>query len=1519
MKKEDYVKISILVVMVLGIILIGNIIGNKRLNAKYYSRTDKNHFAMFIQNDNNDYEEYKSDKWPVGYTLNESISVCTDLNGNKVDTSLSYNNGKVTVVSNRTVFCTLYFDKIKSLYEKLRTNSLVREYRGEGYYHDETDKDTDNPFFTRPIYYWDASNGTEANTINDSWNVVFANSCWQMIRTTETGGVKLLYNGEPDTGEDENGNPTYDCSTNRTNNNAGIGDRASVSFNGSFYYGDSYTYDRSTQTFSLVNVDNSATTMSSSNGSSLEGKYTCKSTSATGTCSTLYYIDEYISGSNAYAISLVNVGYRDNLGLSAFNSSYNSPAHVGYMYGDVYEINTKSAASSTDTLIKSSTVNTSHYYAESYTISDSNYNLISATTAEVVNNNSYNNSYNDLAGMYTCLSTSTSCTTMYYIVKVSNNNVYYVNVSNGNNIPSSQSVYHNISTSNNEIIVKKRALVGEIVEINDEHGTVTSFKLNGETINGSKFTMPNNDIVISDVLVDNSIVPMSDFSAGDLLVTLSGRKYYKTNDSKAYVGYFYDGSYTCLLIVGKTPESVSYTSDRFVFTSDKTIEYNGETYYVSQTEYAMGGNIADTSGNNWIKYLDVSNNTEAALKLLEDKNNAYRRLLSVAPTNYIKVGNSITNNNNGTYTINNSVEVNWVNDYANYSNYYICNDGISTTCTADNLRYISTTSVTGYTYYPLYAYSNTYTYNNGTYTLNLNDSNSIDLTNPLTNYNLIGKAHYTCFNGSGICSEMYYVYYIGNSTLYYIPLTNGKYVSTDESNEEIFKNSNNALYSMFHENKTSSTIKNKIDNWYKTKLLEYTDYIDKQEIYCSDRRTTNNYGSWNLNSDNISTNLNFMQSTENGNINCPRKEDSFNVEETTYGNGDLDYPISLVTANEMYLLEYALPSASYAFFTLSPYNVNSISNVDILGHTSYTTIGSMRIVGNGSGARKMSFNWPGAYCSYGWIGSTDSCPRPYVGSGNSIRPSIALTKDSVEYSQGDGSTTNPYVIQVGYNISIDDNNYKVSKEKALAGDTIKITNNTYIVGSFKLNGETIIGNTFRMPAEDVEITDVKIYKIKNNSNNENVSIVNSAVPGSILVINLLNSNGYVIQSFKLNGETVNGNTFTMPNNDVTISDVVIEDSLVALRNNSNYRIVDYLQFTGTQYIDTGIIPSNHTTEVKFDMDSYSIENLFGTTGNKYYFFMTYSNQWHYGGNNANYYGGAVTAGIHTLIYNDNDNNVILDGSEIGSNISITGSTNLLIGRRSDVNENLNGKIYYFKITDKSTGNLVRYMVPVVQKSTVTAGMYDVINDIFYGNSGTGNFGIPETSISESEANSKLEAFNNNSYFTAKDYLQFTGTQYIDTGIIPSNHTTEVKFDMDSYSIENLFGTTGNKYYFFMTYSNQWHYGGNNANYYGGAVTAGIHTLIYNDNDNNVILDGSEIGSNISITGSTNLIIGKRSDVNENLDGKIYYFKITDKSTGNLVRYFVPAVRNTDSVAGLYDIVNDLFYTNAGTGTFTVPE
>ncbi len=62
-------------------------------------------------------------------------------------------------------------------------SQISSDTNGKGVYELYTTKDD-----KYPIHYY---RGEVDN------NVIFANFCWKIIRTTETGGIKLIYNGEP--------------------------------------------------------------------------------------------------------------------------------------------------------------------------------------------------------------------------------------------------------------------------------------------------------------------------------------------------------------------------------------------------------------------------------------------------------------------------------------------------------------------------------------------------------------------------------------------------------------------------------------------------------------------------------------------------------------------------------------------------------------------------------------------------------------------------------------------------------------------------------------------------------------------------------------------------------------------------------------------------------------------------------------------------------------------------------------------------------------------------------------------------------------------------------------------------------------------------------------------------------------------------------------------------------------------------------------------------------------------------
>ena len=184
-----------------------------------------------------------------------------------------------------------------------------------------------------------------------------------------------------------------------------------------------------------------------------------------------------------------------------------------------------------------------------------------------------------------------------------------------------------------------------------------------------------------------------------------------------------------------------------------------------------------------------------------------------------------------------------------------------------------------------------------------------------------------------------------------------------------------------------------------------------------------------------------------------------------------------------------------------------------------------------------------------------------------------------------------------------------------------------------------------------------------------------------------------------------------------------------------------------------------------------------------------------------------------------------------------------------------------------------------------------------------------------------------------EYIQSSGTQYIDTGFVPNNNTEIMLV------FTNTNATTGNYYCIFGTRTTA-----NNDNTFAlwidtnrrfGAfyVTEGIGqslTLFPTSIDvtakHTATMKGrvAEIDS-VSVTcpatsssPAYSFYIGAC-----NTAGTAEYFskiliyesKIYDNEI--LVRDFVPCYRKADNVAGLYDLVNNVFYTNAGSGVFAV--
>ena len=209
-----------------------------------------------------------------------------------------------------------------------------------------------------PIYYF------RGNVDNN--NILFANKCWKIVRTTETGGTKLIYNGEQKktyvSSLDQNnytivtneGGWTFDSTDNSWNINITNDDGAEISFKMpsgteylfelsgttgpsadgmySFYkdgtrvkrefigYGDDILYQNLTGT---LTADNVLKILYSGSGSASDP--------------VVMKIKMWNSTSEVASSNCDNSGALSMLPLpSPFNSNRNSLAYVGYNYGDVY-------------------------------------------------------------------------------------------------------------------------------------------------------------------------------------------------------------------------------------------------------------------------------------------------------------------------------------------------------------------------------------------------------------------------------------------------------------------------------------------------------------------------------------------------------------------------------------------------------------------------------------------------------------------------------------------------------------------------------------------------------------------------------------------------------------------------------------------------------------------------------------------------------------------------------------------------------------------------------------------------------------------------------------------------------------------------------------------------------------------------------------------------------------------------------------------------------------------------------
>ncbi|MBQ3435657.1 MAG: BspA family leucine-rich repeat surface protein [Bacilli bacterium] len=215
-------------------------------------------------------------------------------------------------------------DNTNSLYDAVAADSLTAAYNGQ--HQDSLDNSG-----TETIHYFAGSDAVNHN------NAKLGDTCWQILRTTDTGGVKMIYNGPYDS--------TNKCNTSRGNHKGITGaSRTNKTLSGGAYkYSNSFTYDESTGEFTLTNPITA--TWSDSTYTNLIGKYTCASTS--NTCTTIYNVNSYYTNTQAYTSSYtIGDTHYSQIGTSIFNhGSIGTLAKAGYMFNTVYKSDSSSVSS----------------------------------------------------------------------------------------------------------------------------------------------------------------------------------------------------------------------------------------------------------------------------------------------------------------------------------------------------------------------------------------------------------------------------------------------------------------------------------------------------------------------------------------------------------------------------------------------------------------------------------------------------------------------------------------------------------------------------------------------------------------------------------------------------------------------------------------------------------------------------------------------------------------------------------------------------------------------------------------------------------------------------------------------------------------------------------------------------------------------------------------------------------------------------------------------------------------------
>lgn len=393
-----------------------------------------------------------------------------------------------------------------------------------------------------------------------------------------------------------------------------------------------------------------------------------------------------------------------------------------------------------------------------------------------------------------------------------------------------------------------------------------------------------------------------------------------------------------------------------------------------------------------------------------------------------------------------------------------------------------------------------------------------------------------------------------------------------------------------------------------------------------------------------------------------------------------------------------------------------------------------------------------------------------------------------------------------------------------------------------------------------------------------------------------------------------------------------------------FTLLEYVTATGTQHIDTGVTPDDTTRvqmDAAIDAPGSGNEAVFGgrDAAATNVFGVWLADGWlgpTFGSNAFQEYPLYISYAGQRLTY-DLDGNVFSCGGQSVTLADATFSSSstitlFAINSGGSVDQRkASGDLYAARVY--KGGELVRDFVPARREQDGAVGMYDVENGVMYTGYGTFIAG-PVAAGTYAAALAGPVALSVTpraaSGYTDIEYIESTGTQYIDSGISAQGGFTasmDFMFTQAHSGYQCMVGAHEQESPYYRNYFmasqgfTQWNMGAFDPYLWGTPQTntrysvevCTVHGQL------SCVINGSNQGipqfDTDSRRSSRTLYVFANNYPDDLQTARARLYSMTISVGGETVRNFRPVRRDSDGAVGLYDSVSGQFFGNAGTGTF----